>query len=145
MKKIIPAVFIIIALFTIFSISPDNRVLAAASANMGGVYEIINQENLLFFEQEIAKEEVISNIPPKKLARLAEYYGVEENKLKFLICLKFMLDKYGYSYDLSELCGLPDNSVSLLTFAVYARYWSELTDVEKAEINEKTKDLNLKF
>lgn len=109
------------------------------------VYEMINDETIAFFEDEVAKQTVVSNISDRKIERFAEFYGVSEQKYKYLMCLRFMLEKYGYVYSMEELSELPDTNIYILTLAVYNLYWNSLSDAEKADINVKAQQIFEKY
>ncbi len=120
---------------------PLTRVLCAPMTCYGAdLFAVLNDDMIKLYEDEIAKEEVVSNQSSAKLERLSEALDVSVNKLKAMLIVQDMSARVGDRVSLSKLATL--NDLQLIAFAKEKVdiYGESLTDEQKSDLKSKAKD-----
>lgn len=105
-----------------------------------GVYEMLTPELVEMYEREIAGEPVVSQKTTAQLARLAQRYNIEVNKLKAIMLLQDLAGKVNRDISLAELAAM--NEMKLFAFFKQCgdEYLSTQSEERKAELKKMLAD-----
>jgi hypothetical protein len=115
-------------------------------AKAEGFYDIVDDNSIAFMEQEVLHEQVVSSLKEDELKLLAQNLNASQKKVKYLVCLKYMLMAYcGENISLSELNTKNDIEIVALTLKANRAHNKTLSDSERKELKKKYKESGIKF
>ncbi len=119
-----------------FMFSCPTSDVACASAK-GEIFDMLSDEIIVLFEQEIAKKPVVSNMNEKAIEALADKYQISVQKTKTILLLHNLCEKSGDCVTIGELATMRDGDILKLGKSVVDDYCKTLSDEQKQELKQK--------
>lgn len=127
---------VIVALFVICGCFCAPKEVADA-----GVCDLLTPEIVKFYEEEIAKERVLSSKSEQNVKAIANRFGIDEQKAKCAILLFDFSKRTGGGITFPEIANM--NEFKMLAFAKQRGeiYGQTLNKEDKEELKKKASDL----
>ncbi|MEG1529121.1 MAG: hypothetical protein RSC44_04280 [Clostridia bacterium] len=110
-------------------------------ASQRDIYAIINPNIINFYETNIAKEKILSNLSPQKLQRMAEQLEISVAKLNAVILLHDLVCRQGGNLDLKAAASMTDIEMFKTAKTYIMSFIETLSDAEKADLDAKFQQL----
>lgn len=120
-------------LFFTFCPATSINKIAVSKAEFDA-FSIITDTHIGFYEEYIAKEKVVSDIPAKKLDSLANKYGTTTDKIKKVLVLQHALDSMDKHYSIEQLLAMKSADIVVLIKSYYEYLNNKLSAEEKAKL-----------
>jgi hypothetical protein len=111
--------------------------------NQASLLDRVSPEVIDFYEQNIAKQKVVSDIGSAKLEKMAKTFGFSTGKYSAVLILKDLAARCGDELDIKDIAALSDLEIILKGKAYVEKYADSLGDEEKSELKEKFKKLDI--
>lgn len=112
-----------------------------AQAESRGIYDFITPKVIEFYEQNISRSVILSDMKPQKLARMCKKFNVDEGKLKAIILLQDLSVRTGERLDIKQLAAMSDADLIKEAKNRVQAYAATLSDAEKEELKSKFKEI----
>lgn len=113
---------------------PCTQVASAAA-----ITDLVNDDMVRFYEDNIAGEVFVSNMSQARRERLRERYGVSDCKLNTILLLQDLGARTGRPQDLDVLAKKKDKQLVSIAKPLIKAYSATLSAEEKAELKNKFK------
>ena len=125
----------VIALFAICGAFAPSKVAQA------GLCDLLSDEIVKFYEEEIAKEAVLSNKSGENVRAIAARFGIDEQKTRCAILLFDLANRTGGGIDFPEIAKM--SGFKMLAFAKQRGeiFSSTLLPGEKARLKQRASEL----
>ena len=133
---LIGAVVTISALTFVFahSISSDNPETRVARAS--GIEDMVTDELIAFYENEIAKDTFISSMTTMKKNRLMSAYDISEKRLYLTLILQDLGARVDDHKDFNQIAQMNDKQLFSYGKTLVLSYIDTLTEEEKARLKD---------
>ena len=132
-------VFGIVAILCIVGFIPASQT-AYAAGKEHPLYAKLNDALVELYEQDIAHEPVVSNIPAKRLNALSNKHGFSLNKTKSLIIIADLALRTGNAKAFNDLAKMTDREIFAFGKSCLKQYLGALTQEEKDVFKQKALD-----
>ena len=133
MTKIVPTqksttfiALFVLALSLFVALVPSSQIAQGAFFD-----DMINEDVVHFYEDEIAHEKFISTMSERQMNRLTSTYSVSQNRLWILLIIEDLGARVGNHKNLTELTKMTDNQLFSYGKGVIVSFVDTLTDEEK--------------
>lgn len=109
----------------------NNSAVAKAEFD---AFSIITDTHIGFYEEYIAKEKVVSDIPAKKIENLAVKYNTSPDKIKKVLVLQHALNSMDRHYSVEQLLNMKSADIVVLIKNYYDYLNNKLTTNEKEKL-----------
>ena len=110
-------------------------------SNSSDIYNLLTPELITFYETYFAKEKIITDLKPQKLARMTDTYDVSKNKMYALIIVQNISSKNKQKMTLTALSEKSDSELVRYGKEQFTIYIDSLSEDEKQLLAEKFGEL----
>ncbi|MBQ3754600.1 MAG: hypothetical protein II867_00355 [Clostridia bacterium] len=114
--------------------------IAYADGKEHPLYTKLNDALIALYEEDIAHEPVVSNIPAKRIDALANKHGFSLKKTKSLIIISDLALRTGNQKSFNDLAKMKDREIFAFGKSCLSRYLDTLTQEEKDILKQKALD-----
>lgn len=108
----------------------------------GGIIEKLPPEIITFYETNISKQPIISDINPVKLKKMAAAFGCTPKRYMAMLILKDLAARCGDELDIKDIAALSDLQIIVKGKIYVEKYADSLPEDEKTRLKEEFKKLD---
>lgn len=109
------------------------------TATASDIYNLLTDEMILFYEDEIAGERFVTSMKSASLQRLAGKLGISTQKTKALLLLCDFAQRNGDYVNINDLASKKDSEIIRIGKNYINRYKSTLSDAEVEQLKQRFK------
>ena len=141
MKKLVKTtLFALVVAFVVIACAQalaGNTPIAYAEKKESPIYSFLTDDIIALYEEDVAGEAVVTNVPSARLEKLAKEHGFSLQKTKALIILSDLSRRVDQYKTFKTLAKMTDKEIFKFGKHLVDEYGKTLTEEEKQKLKQK--------